>query len=195
MGEGKGATQVCLLEPSPAQREREWVRARARRRSCCCLPSPLADFVGSRLSHLRGRGNPALFCSAGHCSPGRRGGSAGRPYRSPQATTDLGSRDRGGHDRSMIRFMALAWGLTGGALWLVFAGRGTAAVVVGVLLVVTALVLARAMAARALRRRGNGEFVNPRLVYHAGMSRDRWRRARPARGDDGGSELTLGSGW
>jgi len=91
--------------------------------------------------------------------------------------------------------MALAWGLTGGALWLVFAGRGTAAVVVGVLLVVTALVLARAMAARALRRRGNGEFVNPRLVYHAGMSRDRWRRAKPARGDDGGTELTLGSGW
>ena len=91
--------------------------------------------------------------------------------------------------------MVVAWGLTGGALWLVFAGRGPASVVVGVLLIVTAVVLARAMAARSFRRRGGHESVNPRLVYHAGMSRDRWRRAAPARGDDGGGELTLGSGW
>lgn len=91
--------------------------------------------------------------------------------------------------------MAAAWTLAGGALWLVFAGRGGASVVVGLLLIVTAVALARAMAARSLRRRGDHESVNPRLVYHAGMSRDRWRRAAPARGDDGGSELTLGSGW
>jgi len=96
----------------------------------------------------------------------------------------------------MLRFMVVTWGLVGGWLWWLFAPKSGAATVAG-LLVLAAVTfgLAVLMMRRSRRLRGGHEYVNARLEYHQGMSRDRWRRAAPAREDDGGRELTLGSGW
>jgi len=96
----------------------------------------------------------------------------------------------------MIRFVVVTWGLVGGWLWWLFAPKGAALSVAALaVLGLLTLWLGTAMMRRARRLRGDHEYVNARLEYHQGMSRDRWRRAEPARDDDGGSEFTLGGGW
>jgi hypothetical protein len=96
----------------------------------------------------------------------------------------------------MLRFVVVTWGLVGGWTWWVFAPKDGVASLVGAILLGSAtVVLAWVMVRRSSRLRAGHEYVNARLEYHSGMSSGRWKRARPARDDDGGSELTLGSGW
>lgn len=94
----------------------------------------------------------------------------------------------------MIRFLLATWGLAFGWGWWVFAPKGGGVRLVGLLVLAagTAL-LAVAMRRRSHRLRGDHEYVTARLEYHAGFSRGRWRRTDTARGDDGGSEFTMGS--
>lgn len=95
----------------------------------------------------------------------------------------------------MIRFIAFTWGLAGAWAWVLFTDRGRGTGVVGIVLVAGAtLGLFVFMVRRANRLAGGHEYVNARLEYHRGFSQDRWKRDKPAKGDDGGSELTLG-GW
>lgn len=96
----------------------------------------------------------------------------------------------------MLRFVATTWTLVAGWLWWAFVPKGGGATIVGgLMLAVCSSALLAVMVRRSRRLAGHHEHVNARLEYHQGMSRDRWRRAKPARGDDGGMELTLGSGW
>lgn len=97
---------------------------------------------------------------------------------------------------AVLRFIAFTWGLAAAWAWLMFTGGGRAAGLAGLLVVGGATLAAFVhMVRRSNRLRGGHEYVNARLEYHRGFSRDRWRRSRPAQGDDGGSEFTLGSGW
>lgn len=94
----------------------------------------------------------------------------------------------------MIRFLLATWGLTFGWGWWVFAPKSATARLVGLAVLIAATtVLALAMRARSRRLRGDHEYVTARLEYHSGFSRGRWRRTETARGDDGGSEITMGS--
>ena len=99
------------------------------------------------------------------------------------------------HNDVVIRFFLATWGLAAGWLWLIFAARGAATIVASVVLVVASAWLGRSMVLRSQRLRGERDFVNARLEYHQGMSKDRWRRTKVASGDDGGSEFTLGGGF
>ena len=95
----------------------------------------------------------------------------------------------------MLRFILFTWGLAGGWAWVLFTESGRDAGVFGWLLVGGAtLALFVFMVRRSNRLSAGNEYVNARLEYHRGFSNDRWRRAKPAKGDDGGSELTLGRG-
>lgn len=95
----------------------------------------------------------------------------------------------------MLRFVLSAWGLAAGWAWLLFAQKGhVASLVGGTILGLVTLGLFAFMVRRSNRLTSNHEHVNARLEYHSGFTRGRWRRNRPARDDDGGSELTLGRG-
>jgi hypothetical protein len=96
----------------------------------------------------------------------------------------------------VARFVLFTWGLVAGWGWLLFGVRTPGAAFAGAALLGAATLIGAAfMVRRARRLRGGHEYVNARLEYHAGNSSRVWRRARPARDDDGGSELTLGGGW
>lgn len=94
----------------------------------------------------------------------------------------------------VIRFFVTTWGLTIGWGWWLLAPKAAGTRIVGlvVLLAMTAI-LGGGMTRRSRRLRGDHEYVNARLEYHSGFSRGRWRRTETARGDDGGSEITMGS--
>jgi hypothetical protein len=95
----------------------------------------------------------------------------------------------------MIRFIAFTWGLGAAWVWLLFAQKGTVANVLGAIVLGSVTVgLFVFMIRRSNRLNAGHEYVNARLEYHQGFSKGRWKRSKPARGDDGGSELTLG-GW
>jgi hypothetical protein len=95
----------------------------------------------------------------------------------------------------MGRFLLFTWGLVIGWGWLLFGARTAPTAIVGaVLLGSVTLGIAVHMFRRAGRLRAEHEYVTARLEYHAGNSSRVWRRARPARGDDGGSEFSLGAG-
>ena len=51
------------------------------------------------------------------------------------------------------------------------------------------------MIRRSNRLSGGHEHVNARLEYHQGFSKARWKRSKPARGDDGGGEFSIGRGF
>lgn len=95
----------------------------------------------------------------------------------------------------MIRFIAFTWGLSAAWAWTLFtdSGRGTSPLGPSLLGAIT-LGMFVYMVRRADRLRGGHEYVTARLEYHRGFSQDRWKRDKPAQGDDGGSEFTLG-GW
>ena len=96
----------------------------------------------------------------------------------------------------MIRFIVVTWGLAAGWAWWLFAQKGSLANVGGgVLLGVCTVGVFAHMVRRSNRLSAGHEHVTARLEYHRGFSNDRWKRSKPARGDDGGSELTLGGGW
>ncbi len=95
----------------------------------------------------------------------------------------------------MIRFIVFTWGLAAGWAWWLFAQKGPATTVVsGFILGAITLGVLVHMVKRSNRLHSGHEFVNARLEYHQGFSKGRWKRSQPARGDDGGSELTLGKG-
>lgn len=95
----------------------------------------------------------------------------------------------------MIRFMLSTWTVAFGWGWWVIAPKsGVTRVVVLLILTASTTALALMMQARSRRLRGDHEYVTARLEYHSGFSRARWRRTDTSRGDDGGSELSLG-GW
>jgi hypothetical protein len=93
------------------------------------------------------------------------------------------------------RFLLFTWGLVAGWGWLLF-GAGTAGTTIAAAMILGGVTLALAvhMFRRAGRLRGEHEYVTARLEYHAGNSSRVWRRAHPARDDDGGAEFTLGAG-
>ena len=96
----------------------------------------------------------------------------------------------------MIRFLGFTWGLALGWAWWAFVDKSSGLrVVSGVVLTAITLALLVFMARRSRRLSAGYEYVTPRLEYHQGYSKERWKRAKPARGDDGGNEFTLGSGW
>jgi len=95
----------------------------------------------------------------------------------------------------MIRFIAFTWGLGAAWAWLLFSQKSTVANVLGIIILSGATVgLFGFMIRRSNRLSGGHEYVNARLEYHQGFSKGRWNRSKPARGDDGGSEFTIG-GW
>lgn len=96
----------------------------------------------------------------------------------------------------MIRFIGFTWGLAGAWAWLLFTDGGRDAGVLGYGAVLGAtLGLFVFMVRRSNRLSGGGEYVNARLEYHQGFSKARWKRNKPARGDDGGSEFSIGRGF
>jgi hypothetical protein len=96
----------------------------------------------------------------------------------------------------MFRFIAFTWGLAAAWAWVVFTDSGRSTGLIGFIAVGSiTLGLFFFMVRRSNRLSGSHEYVNARLEYHRGFSQNRWKRSKPARGDDGGSELTLGSGW
>lgn len=100
------------------------------------------------------------------------------------------------HSRAMLRFIAFTWGLAGAWAWVFFTESGRSTGLLGVLGVVGATVaLFVVMVRRANRLSAGHEYVNARLEYHQGFSKDRWNRSKPARGDDGGAEMDLGRGF
>ena len=96
----------------------------------------------------------------------------------------------------MIRFVAITWGLGSAWAWWLFVYKSSSVqFVTGVLLAGVTLALFAFMIRRSNRLNAGYDYVTPRLEYHQGYSKERWRRNKPAREDDGGHELTLGSGW
>ena len=96
----------------------------------------------------------------------------------------------------MIRFVAFTWGLAGAWAWMLFTDSGRNAGILGYVLVLGAtLALFVYMVRRSNRLSGGTEHVNARLEYHQGFSKARWKRNKPARGDDGGSEFSIGRGF
>jgi hypothetical protein len=96
----------------------------------------------------------------------------------------------------MVRFIAFTWGLAAAWAWVLFTDGGRSTGFVGLLGVLAATLGLFVFMVRRSRRLGAGhEYVNARLEYHSGFSQGRWRRDRPARGDDGGSELDVGRGF
>ena len=96
----------------------------------------------------------------------------------------------------VIRFVIITWGLAAGWAWLLFGQKSaTSGIAGGIVLAAITLGVFGYMVRRSTRLSGGHEHVNARLEYHQGFSKNRWKRAKPARGDDGGSELTLGKGF
>lgn len=95
----------------------------------------------------------------------------------------------------MLRFIAFTWGFAAAWAWLLFTESGRSTGAVGyVILGGATLGLFAHMVRRSKRLAGGDEYVNARLEYHRGFSQDRWRRAKPAKGDDGGGEFSIGRG-
>lgn len=96
----------------------------------------------------------------------------------------------------MAVYLLVVYGLGGAWLWWLIAARGTTrAVVLGVLVLVTAAVVG-VVRLRSRRLHSDWEAIPSRAVTHLGGGQSRWNR-RPVRHRDDPDDLEshLGGGW